>query len=153
MKHDEAIIQEHFSDYLQKPITRNEMIDCLMKHLPHQVKELDSSLVEQMPGLDNDMQMSEALKRIGENELMRKELADGLFNSVLPLIEALKTIMDTDQLDKLVQSLNELIHKHDIKIFNHHIEKLQLASEIYDFESFSAEIQRLESTIHKITNH
>lgn len=150
MKHDEATIQQHFSDYLQKPITRNEMIDCLMKHLPHQISTADNAKSAKMPELENEKRKSDDLKRITDNEALRKEISASLLNSAVPIVDGLKTIMDTDQLDTLIVLLHELIRRYEIKIFDQHIEKLQQASATYDFESFSTEIQKLEATIKKI---
>jgi CheY-like chemotaxis protein len=148
MKHDEQTIQQHFDDYLQKPITRNEMIDCLMKHLPHEVKNVMKTEESGKP-TDNT---SNFLHKIMENSDLRTKLSESLLETAVPIIESLKTIMDTDQLDTLTGHLNELEAKHDTKLFNRHIERLQMAAEMYDFEAFNKEIMSLDETIKKIIN-
>jgi len=149
MKHDEETISKHFSDYLQKPITRNEMIDCLMKHLPHEVKE---SQKPAFSNLESSLQ-AEEIKKIHANEQMKSSIIVSLMEEAMPIVENLKTIMDTDQLEILVTHLCNIAQEHKISLFDKHIDAMKSASELYDFEEFNKEIAKLEATISKITHH
>jgi signal transduction histidine kinase/DNA-binding response OmpR family regulator len=147
MKHDQEIIQEHFSDYLQKPITRNEMIDCLMKHLPHEVKEVDKQqFVEKIDYVKN-----EEMKKISTDDRLKSALSNDLMTA-LPILHELKTIMNTDQLEDLIKHLTILSENYKIRIFDQHIDDLRASAEMYDFESFNKEILKMEETFRKISD-
>ncbi len=145
MKHDEDLIRRLFSDYLRKPIGRDELIHCLIKFLPHQIKREDPE-INKIPEPD----FLSIANQYPQEVLLAFVLE---FNKKLNShLDALKNFMDVELLDEFLVALNALSDKHKINLFEKNISKLRLDAANFDFGSFSTNIALLDQNIRLLSN-
>lgn len=143
LKHDEAAIRELFDDYLLKPLTRNDIIDSLLKFLPH-------SKIDQKKDPVNDNQEPTMSDQLLKNPQILNIVKKIISEEVLPALENLYIYMDAEITEKLVNTLKSLGSEHNLDIFNHSIKHLKLAVDNFDFILFKNELNRLKIQINLI---
>lgn len=145
MKHDEAAIRELFDDYLLKPLTRNELIDCLLKFLPHELSDPGTS--DEIAGKSQEEKLFEQL---AGDRTKTIALSESLKTKVRPHLEKLLIYIDPDIMQNLLEELIKIDEKFGLVIFNELSESLKEADESYDFEMISKRLKHLENLIGKI---
>lgn len=145
MRHDETVIKKYFIDYLLKPITRNELIDCLMRHLPHQITELATS--EREIVLSEQETIPEHIKT---NPQILNLIAEQLEENVLKDVSKLLLTLDPDVFMALESKISTLAIKYDMKTFLPIIEQLRESSDNFDFEVFNENIQKMNKLVQEI---
>jgi signal transduction histidine kinase/DNA-binding NarL/FixJ family response regulator len=144
MRHDEAAIREQFDDYLLKPLTRNELIDCLMKFLPHEIKEREkrtgNDAREELPDLDGF---------IAENPEKAKAIGNRIAEIIIPDIDNLKMYLDQELLSQMIDNMHLICQEYELVLCKNQISRLQNAAESYDFELFNKEILTIENLLNK----
>lgn len=144
MRHDEATIKKDFIDYLLKPITRNELIDCLIRHLPHQITEPEKNSVA-------PVQAQETIPdEIRNNPEKILALKTELQQRAMPVVEKLMIYMDSDAFELLDAVLGEIEDKHNVRIFMPLSKQLREASDNFDFENFNKNMMNLDRLIKAI---
>jgi CheY-like chemotaxis protein len=139
MRHDENIIKKHFIDYLLKPITRNELIDCLMRHLPHQVHKPESR------GSNLVLTDKETIPdHISSNPEKVLHIAQELTENVFPVIEKLMLTMSAEDFVALETKINKIGEQYQMTIFNSILEKMRESCDNFDYEVFDINIQKLK---------
>ncbi len=145
MRHDEATIKKDFIDYLLKPITRNELIDCLIRHLPHKISEPEKDLVA--PVQEQQTIPAEIMNNPEKISVLKTELQQ----RAIPVVEKLMIYMDSDAFDALEATLREIEEKYNLRIFNPMMEQLREATDNFDFENFNKNMLNLNKLIKTIT--
>jgi CheY-like chemotaxis protein len=138
MKHDEVNLQEQFTDFLFKPITRNELVDCLMKHLPCKVEEKIS-----LKGLESGPDQVDALNPAISDQKVLHQILKDLDEQIVPDLKELNAYLDADILAAMSEKLTQISRKFRLTIFDKSIILLKQAADNYDFELFSKEIERI----------
>jgi signal transduction histidine kinase/DNA-binding NarL/FixJ family response regulator len=146
MKHDEEAIRELFDDYLLKPLTRNELIDCLLHFLPHQLHDPDHA-----PETIQIQSEEDILKALTEDNEKLPALKDYVNSVIFPNLNKLLIYLDPDVLEEMLSQINELNEKFQTTLFANSITRLQEASESYDFEAFNKELIHIEKLLQQIT--
>lgn len=138
MKHDENLIHELFVDYLRKPVSRNELMNCLSRFLKHRVASK-----KEIPQIDKQ-----------QIEALSKEQCSGFakhFDSDLKQeFEAVKVAFDSELLQTFIHQFDTLSRQFSITQFDDNIEGLKKAIETFDFELFENHIKQLEQRIEEI---
>lgn len=145
MKHDEATIRELFDDYLLKPLTRNELVDCLLKFLPHTLTDADAS--QETAGVP---QQAQFLEKLTDDHSSAQALGASLKSLVTPHLDKLLIYIDPDIMDSLLEELEKISEKFQLNHFKNISERLKAANENYDFEVISKQLKQLEQLIGKI---
>ncbi len=145
MKHDEEAIRELFDDYLLKPLTRNELIDCLLKFLPHELADPDDAQ-------DAAEVSQEALliEKLSDDPAVAGELSAALQSEVASHLEKLLIYIDPDIMNNLLEELEKIGEKFQLNHFKHLAESLKAANESYDFELMLKQLKQLHKLITKI---
>lgn len=140
MKHDEARIQALFDDYLRKPITRNQLIDCLTRFLPHTIHQ------------------SQGQPTAGEADhlipnLKNKQLALFLeeFNRELaPRLETLKELLDAELIEVFLADFDFLCRQYAVKEFESLTARLRQDVARFDFENYHRNMNSLSALIDRM---
>lgn len=140
MKHDEALINSLFDDYLRKPITRNQLINCLTRFLPHKIQHTTkhpkiSSQDELIPDL-KAKHLIAFLKEFG------RELA--------PRLEILKELLDIEMIESFLADFDFLCRQFAIKEFESLTNRLRQDALQFDFESYQRHLTTLSSSIDRL---
>lgn len=143
MRQDDDLIKQVFDGFLMKPITRNEMIDCLMKFLPHQISDPDG-----MDDAGKELPAFNLTEIITQTNLVR--LRRKLNKEVLPDIQKLLLYLDSDVIEHLVNRMDEIVLVYKLSNFAPTLNKLKSAAERFDYEIFTKEIMKLEGHIKQI---
>lgn len=145
MKSEELEINQLFDDFLLKPLTRNELIDVLIKILPHTISE---------PGASSQDSNAKhfAFELFAKNPELLEKLIDDLESDVSPHLKNLLIYMDADIAEKLTTALKKIDQKYKINFFAGSAELLTQAVENFDFDLFNRELKTLMFNIQKMTN-
>lgn len=144
MRHDEELIHSLFDGFLMKPITRNELIDCLMKWLPHHVSE-------PQPGSEAAKESEPAchdLPVVHDPKL--EQLKEEITARILPDLKKLLIYLDSDVFDNLMANMLDVCQRYNIYHFEQVLALLKAASENYDFEMFTREIHNLDLLVNQL---
>jgi hypothetical protein len=147
MRHDEKRIHSIFDGFLFKPITRNDLIDCLVKFLPHTIidpKSTDTSGVAL-----NRTPLPDSLAE--DNERLH-QLRDEIIQIIIPDLAKLRICLDSDIFENLLINMQSICSKYGITNFENVLNLLKIASENFDFELFSKEIQNFDRLIGQLIN-
>jgi len=139
MRHDENIIKKHFIDYLLKPITRNELIDCLMRHLKHQVNKPENT--------ENDILRTDEETipdHISSSPEKLFQIAQELTENVFSDIEKLMLTMSAEDFVALETKINKIREKYQMTTFSTILEKMRESCDNFDYEVFDMNIQKLK---------
>jgi signal transduction histidine kinase/DNA-binding response OmpR family regulator len=145
MKHDEELIKKLFSDYLRKPIGRDELIHCLIRFLPHKLKQEDTE-TNKVPETDFSMAIKAYSREVLQGFILEFN------NNLQQQLDALKSFMDVELLDEFLVALKALSEKHKIDLFEKNIYNLRLDAANFDFENFNNHIALLEQNILLLSN-
>ncbi len=140
MKHDEARILSLFTDYLRKPITRNQLINCLTRFLPH--------TIHQNMTLGNAGETDHVIPH-----LKAKHLASFLneFNRELaPRLETLKELLDTELIEAFLTDFDFLCRQYAIKEFEQLTTRLRQDAARFDFEHYQRNLASLSGSIDRM---
>lgn len=145
MKHDEKAIKELFDDYLLKPITRNELIDCLLKFLPHKLHDPDHD--DKIKQIQSEEEM---LKSLTKDDANLPALKDYINSVIYPNLSKLLIYLDPDVLEDMIGQINELNNRFQTTLFINIITRIKDAADNYDFAAFNKELGRIEKLLQKI---
>lgn len=145
MRHDEETIQKLFDGFLFKPITRNELIDCLMKFLPHQISDPPEELQLQSERETNGIP-SHLAAQSDQLMLLRKEIE----LRILPDLRKLSMYLDADVFNTFRDNMYNISEKYSLNNFNHSLQTMGLAVNNYDFELFTQEINHFEQLLEQL---
>jgi signal transduction histidine kinase/DNA-binding NarL/FixJ family response regulator len=146
MKHDEKAIKALFDDYLLKPITRNELIDCLLKFLPHKLHSPDPD-----DKVKHVLSEEGLLNSLTADNNKLTELKDYINSVIYPNLSKLLIYLDPDVLEEMIGQTNELTNKFQTTLFKHSINRIKDAADNYDFAAFNKELGHFEKLLQKIT--
>lgn len=147
MKQEEKNILEMFDDYLLKPLTRNEMVDCLMKFLPHQIPDKQLKLKS---NAETESALDPEKFAITPDKLV--QLQKDCSNEIMPLLKNLKLYMDTDVSEKMILKLEKISENYQVPHCDFLAKQLKNSVENYDFTQFINVLNQLEQIITIITN-
>jgi CheY-like chemotaxis protein len=136
MKHDESRIRKLFSDYVRKPISRNDLVAILIKYLPHKAINLTTdSLVKQETEIDvTPDQINGFLAAYQERELPQ-------------LLSQLNIFMDIDLLNTFISELEFIARQFALSHVIDLLEKLKEDKIKFDFENYHMHIIKLAELI------
>jgi len=140
MKHDEANIRKLFADYLRKPISRNELINCLTRFLAYEIKS------QVMP--DNHVVNFSELSELKTKQI--KAFVNEFNNQLEPKLSALKSFLDVELLLSFLSELEFVCRQYAVKEFDDLIKKLYLDAEQFDFENYNRHILMLSAGIDQL---
>ncbi len=136
MKHDEMRIRKLFSDYVRKPISRNELIALLIRFLPHTVNETGSQSLHdegnQLPF--SHSQVSDFMKAFESRSLRPKLLL-------------LKDFMDIDLLEEFISETDFIARQYALKQMVELLDLLKQDKNKFDFENFHIHINKLDALL------
>jgi signal transduction histidine kinase/DNA-binding response OmpR family regulator len=140
MKHDEALINELFDDYLRKPITRNQLINCLTRFLPHLIHQ-----TTQRPASETQEGLIPNLKAKHLTAFLKE------FNHELaPRLETLKDLLDSDMIESFLADFDFLCRQYAIKEFESLTSRLRQDARQFDFESYQRHLTSLSSSMDRL---
>lgn len=150
MKHDEDRIADLFDGFLRKPVTRDELINILVQHLPNEVKVkagADGHLAE--------AKTTAALKQAQKVQFEISKEQAGIFmdrfdTEAAGQLEDLLQFMDTDLLADFLDNLDDICEKAQIINLDELISELKKDAERFDFENFSRNIEKLSIAVNII---
>lgn len=134
MKHDEEKIRRLFSDYVRKPVTRNEVINALKLFLPHTTQDAEKA----PPDQDNNLL---------QNDQIILFLKDFELN-LSPYLSQLRTYIDPDIASQFARDLVFIVRQYGISPLVDHSTSLQHAIDNFDFAQFETRFNQLEKEIH-----
>jgi signal transduction histidine kinase/FixJ family two-component response regulator len=145
MRHDEAQIHQSFDGFLFKPITRNELIDCLMKFLPHKVSD--------PKGRDAGKEETGTLLLPGDllaDKQKFRQLITEVDQIIIPDLQNLQVCLDQDVFEHLVNNIETISNRYRISSFETILNSMRSAVEQYDFELFSRELNNFDALIRQL---
>lgn len=144
MRHDEEMIHSLFDGFLMKPITRNELIDCLMKWLPHHVSDPKPA------PLTEPESVTEVADLPVTHDPKQEQLKEEITDTILPDLRKLLIYLDSDVFDNLMANMLDICQRYGIYHFEQVLALLKAASENYDFEMFTREIHHLDMLVNQL---
>ncbi len=145
MRHDEETIQKLFDGFLFKPITRNELIDCLMKFLPHQISE-----PQEVAGLDDEHETNGMPSHLASQSEQLLHLKKEIEERIRPDLRKLSMYLDADVFITFRDNFCNISEKYGLTTFNNTLNTLSLAVSNYDFELFTQEINHFEQLLEQL---
>lgn len=146
MRHDEETIYRHFRDFLIKPITRNELVDCLLKYLPHTIG--NKKLEEPETRIN---WLVDVKKYIDAHPEKSKMIGVELQKNIYPDLQQLMSYLDEELLNKMIKKIDVLCKNYEVEFCSTHLIHVQNAAENYDIERFNKEIRQFEKLMNQFT--
>lgn len=136
MKHDEPRIRKLFTDYVRKPISRNELVRVLTRHLPHELLSVHSP-VQNNSG--DDLHIS-AQQR---NAILQLWNEAGLQQKLNQLLH----FMDIELLEDFIRELEFTARQFALHQLVDLLELLRQDKNKFDFENYHIHISKLAALI------
>ncbi|MCH8485553.1 MAG: response regulator [Candidatus Cyclonatronum sp.] len=151
MKHDEDRIADLFDGFLRKPVSRDELINVLVQHLPNEIKR--KSTIEEDVMLQSKQRSSDSSESLPVLSVAKAQSFISLFDKkAVKHLDDLLQFMDTDLLAEFLDELEEICEQVGISHFESLVIALKSDAERFDFENFSRNIEKLNATIINIRN-
>ncbi len=126
MQIDEAKVGELFEYYLRKPVTKNELFNCISKFIKYE--ESYTSTNDYMPPINIDFEF--------QPEEIQKIRSDFETKFKSRLIE-LKSFFDTEIINDAIRDFKDFCRESNINFFDSCILKIETAADNYDVELLS----------------
>ncbi|KAF0129024.1 MAG: two-component system chemotaxis family sensor kinase CheA [Bacteroidetes bacterium] len=139
MKHDESRIRKLFSDYVRKPISRNDLVTILIKYLPH---ELITLTTDPLPKQENGINIS-----IGQ---INGFIAAFEERDLMQMLSQLKIFMDIDLLSSFISELEFIARQFALNQVIELLDKLKEDKTKFDFENYHMHISKLADLIQQL---
>jgi CheY-like chemotaxis protein len=145
MRHDEETIHKLFDGFLFKPITRNELIDCLMKFLPHQISDPPEE-IRSIEGRETGAIPTHLSSQSEQLLLLKTEIEQ----RIRPDLRKLTMYLNAEVFNTFRDNMFEISEKFGLTTFHNTLNSLSLAVSNYDFELFTQEINHFEQLLEQL---
>lgn len=143
MASEEGKIRSLFDDYLRKPVSKNELIECLIKFIPN------TAIVDDRISLDeNDVNLLVARNLVDSIDLELLANFIKLYNSnhkskILEILE----FFDHESILQTMDEFTELTENYGIEAFADLIEQIKKSSENFDIETIEESVNTILKSI------
>lgn len=149
MKHDEDRIADLFDGFLRKPVSRDELINVLVQHLPNEIKTKSPAEIEAEKAvqIQNKPSNDESLDATSEQARLFVSAFD---EEMQRNLEDLLQFMDNDLLGEFLYKLDKICAETQIAGLGTYLENLKQDAERFDFENYTRNIEKLNSAINML---